>query len=77
MTYGHESSTDRGETKLYTLMVQTKEHTTNKQIGYVMFENLENEEDANRLRTTSSNHVNKHHGEQGESVESIMAMGFI
>eukprot|EP00972_Heterocapsa_arctica_P061142 9015534-Heterocapsa_arctica.AAC.1 len=57
-------------------MVQMQIHTNNQQIGYIMFENLENEEDPNRLQTKSNKHGNKHHGEQGETVESIMSIGF-
>eukprot|EP00972_Heterocapsa_arctica_P076702 11313228-Heterocapsa_arctica.AAC.1 len=53
MSYWHESPTDRGEHKHYTLMAQTRKHTNNTHIGYIMFGNLENEEDAHRLQTQS------------------------
>eukprot|EP00972_Heterocapsa_arctica_P063865 9422648-Heterocapsa_arctica.AAC.1 len=62
MPYRHGSSKNRGEHKQSTLMVQTRERNKNKQIGYIMFEDLGTKDDASRSQAET--HVycmeNKH-----------------
>eukprot|EP00972_Heterocapsa_arctica_P076301 11256617-Heterocapsa_arctica.AAC.1 len=74
VSYRHGSSTNSGGHKQRTLMVQTKEHNKHNHIGYIMFEDLGNKEDASRSQTKVINHGNNNHVGTMKSVESIMEM---